>query len=320
MSKHQQYEDMLNRHRVTWEYRESVRFQDIDPEPVWRSQVRLAEVLDENHATKMMMALAEGRPLPALILRVTEGKFPYEMIDGRHRTYAADIGDIETHDAYVVYCSAGDARALAEEANDDHGKPYEHEENLAHAAAWVAKGLSVEDAARKKGVKVTQLRDYQRRNKLIADLRSRGMSNATAKYLSQTASQDVIKGLNTVVNKEAQRLAAELIQTKNIKGNALHSLIMAIKEGEKNGNPIEAIDFWRNENTEKSRKKVSRQPKYMTNMLKYASGVLRAADDITSNRLNDLTSEEIQTVWNAAHNAKKSLQNLERSLNDVKGI
>jgi hypothetical protein len=140
----------------TWEYHPGLPLDEFNSEKSLRNQARLGNPLKPDVVDRYRAALANGAKFPAVVA-ATQPSGGHLIVDGNHR-YAA-CSQRKGIDTYLII--DGDPQGitmLTFESNTTHGLATSEEERL-HQALWmVDNGMSMEEAARRVGLRSSTVR------------------------------------------------------------------------------------------------------------------------------------------------------------------
>lgn len=130
--------------KVTWSFTD-LDVDSIDLPSSSTLQYRLTDI-DEPTVDRYAADMTRGDVFPAVAVRDVRGKL--SLIGGNHRRAAAVKAGIPTLPAYVITCTAAQARQLAYEDNRTHGLPLKPSERATLSARLVLiDGMSQTEAA-----------------------------------------------------------------------------------------------------------------------------------------------------------------------------
>jgi hypothetical protein len=131
-----QYEQILTREGVAWEYLERVLFEEINLIKSLSMQSRTEQQLLEHRIAEYRVRYRRGEKAPPFLL-TKQGKSMWWMLDGIQRYYACQREGILEHDAYWV--KSEDELVLSRIAwcwnNWIHGERLTYAESLGHAVS-----------------------------------------------------------------------------------------------------------------------------------------------------------------------------------------
>lgn len=207
--------------KATWTYVRALAVDRIDLPSSSSLQYRLTEV-DEATVDRYAADMERGDVFPAVVVREVRGKL--SLIGGNHRRAAADQAGISTLPAYVVVCSAAQARQLAYEDNRTHGLPLKPSERATLGARLVLlDGVAASDAAATVGATEPQVWAAVRAERAATRADQLGLPSSFAAMPHQTRNQ-----LGAI---EDDGLFAEAVRTalaSNMGGGSVQSMCARI--------------------------------------------------------------------------------------------
>ena len=237
------YEEWLTRRGYTWRYVPSVQLDTVRADKSLLTQVRLSGVVDAERVAAIAAAVRDGDAdlIDPLLLRGDQDA-PL-LLGGHHRAPGLIDGGRAHHDAYFVDVDDPLAiRVLALEDNGAHGKGYDTEEAMIHAAhLHNACGYSVKDAAATLRVDYDKLQAYIRAEATRSSLLEGGMpADAVAKFKDTP-----LLRIHTVRRRDQRVAVARLVHEAKLSVDEQEALISAVRGAESDRAAHETVESWR---------------------------------------------------------------------------